>query len=161
MNTFGAYNREEAWKDQFAKSVAGPEVDATDENEVKTPPSFADLFAESGMIGHEPKEEIETVVKKPKRRVYPTKWEAQLDLHGETTTSYKPLLLRFICDSRTSGFTFVRVSPGVGKHSENGPKLRPEVVKYLAKLVENSTIKDFRTAKPRDGGYGALYVYLR
>lgn len=157
MREPGNYNREETWADLYAKS--GEEK--TGQSDFR---SFAEQFAERGMKGFNKgeKEEGNFRDQKGRRQRYPDEPQARLDLHGYTVEEARPLLMKFIDESRQMGLIFVIVIPGIGRNSENGrAKLRPMAVQTLEKLVEEKMVRDFKSAEPKHGGFGALYIYLK
>lgn len=86
----------------------------------------------------------------------------RLDLHGLTTSEASIRLRNTIHRCRERGINEVLVIHGKGFHSNmhNGPVLKEMVRKILEEELCTS-IRDFRTALPRDGGEGATVVYLR
>ena len=85
--------------------------------------------------------------------------QAEIDLHGHTVDEAKQALSDFLTYSQRSGFSCVRVIHGKGHRSPGKlPVLKPKVVKWLA---QRDDIAAYSTARPVDGGTGALYVLLR
>jgi len=88
--------------------------------------------------------------------------QGRIDLHGLTQSSAFPALHNFIIQSQNSGKRCVLVITGKGTRSDgssgilqnstphwlNHPDLRPSILMFCH-------------ARPKDGGTGALYVYLR
>ncbi len=84
---------------------------------------------------------------------------AELDLHGMTIAEAQPALTQFIRVSREKNIRCVRIIHGKGYGSSNkGPKLKPMVNQWLQKRNE---ILAFCSARPIDGGTGAVYVLLK
>lgn len=84
---------------------------------------------------------------------------AELDLHGMTVVEAQPALSRFIQDSREKNIRCVQIIHGKGHGSSNkGPRLKPMVNQWLQKRNE---ILAFCSARPIDGGTGAVYVLLK
>ncbi len=84
---------------------------------------------------------------------------AELDLHGMTIAEAQPVLSKFIQISREENIRCVRIIHGKGYGSSNkGPKLKPMVNKWLQRRNE---ILAFCSARPIDGGTGAVYVLLK
>jgi DNA-nicking Smr family endonuclease len=79
--------------------------------------------------------------------------EVEIDLHGCTTEESKQLLDSVIDEGR---HRFIRVIVGKGRNSDNGPILPNYVKGYL-----NERGLRYNLAKQRDGGEGALEVFLR
>lgn len=138
-------------------------------------PSFADLFAERGMSGHEPKQaDINDSEDNLDQLNYPTEPQDKLDLHGEYVDTALYTVETFINECRARGLSFVLIITGRGKHTEGGKSPVRESVRQLLQDMEGKKIRNnphnFRTlqkikfyepAKPHDGGRGAFYVYLR
>jgi DNA-nicking Smr family endonuclease len=88
--------------------------------------------------------------------------EAHLDLHGMTQTDSKQALAEFIQDSVRKGRRTVLVVPGRGLGSPGGrPVLKHAAVQWLSHGTLSGYVLGFVTARPTDGGAGALYVLLR
>jgi len=84
---------------------------------------------------------------------------AELDLHGMTIAQSQPALAEFIQTSREENIRCVRIIHGKGYGSSNkGPKLKPMVNQWLQRRNE---ILAFCSARPVDGGTGAVYVLLK
>jgi DNA-nicking Smr family endonuclease len=84
---------------------------------------------------------------------------AELDLHGHTRPEAKIALAKFIQLSRENNIRCIRIIHGKGYGSNNqGPKLKPMVNKWLQQRNE---ILAFCSARPIDGGTGAVYVLLK
>ena len=97
------------------------------------------------------------VFRKLKRGQYSI--EAELDLHGSTRLEAEQQLAEFINGCRDRGIRCVRIIHGKGYGSSNhGPVIKPLVNQWLQKRTE---ILAFCSAKPTDGGTGAVYVLLK
>ena len=95
--------------------------------------------------------------KKLKRGQYSI--EAELDLHGLTREEAHQQLNEFILDIRDNGLRCVRIIHGKGYGSSNrGPVIKPLVNQWLRKRDE---ILAFCSARPVDGGTGAVYVLVK
>jgi len=153
----GGYNREEAWKDFYEESGERQ----TGETDFR---GFAELFKERGLKGFNlaEKETSQPANDNESGRRYPANPQRSLDLHGNTVGEADRLLSDFITTSRELGLKLVIVVTGLGRNSVGGvSKLRPPVVQKLTAMIKNQQIRDFKTADPRHGGYGAIYVYLK
>ena len=85
--------------------------------------------------------------------------DAELDLHGHTRPEAQVALARFIQVSRENNIRCVRIIHGKGYGSSNqGPIIKPLVNKWLQQRNE---ILAFCSARPNDGGTGAVYVLLK
>jgi len=82
---------------------------------------------------------------------------AELDLHGYTRPEAQVALSKFVQASREENIRCVRIIHGKGMGSK-GPKLKPMVNKWLQQRKE---ILAFCSARPSDGGTGAVYVLLK
>ncbi|MGO9058232.1 MAG: Smr/MutS family protein [Candidatus Binataceae bacterium] len=88
--------------------------------------------------------------------------EAYLDLHGMTQLDSKQALNEFIQESVRKGRRTVLVVPGRGLGSPGGrPVLKHATVQWLSHGTLSGYVLGFVTARPTDGGAGALYVLLR
>ncbi|MGR8949306.1 MAG: Smr/MutS family protein [Gammaproteobacteria bacterium] len=98
-----------------------------------------------------------TIMRRLRRGQYAI--QAEIDLHGHTVEEAKVALINFLAYAQHNDYRCVRVIHGKG-HSSPGkvPVLKPKVVKWLA---QRDDIAAYSTARPVDGGTGALYVLLR
>lgn len=95
--------------------------------------------------------------------------EGRLDLHGMNQSEARQSLIRFIISAEASGKRCVLVVTGkgnTGRRSENWLDQKPGVLKrkvpdWLYETELNSIVLQAVPAQPKDGGDGALYVYLR
>jgi len=85
--------------------------------------------------------------------------EATLDLHGFTKDEASRQLQRFLLQSLAVGRRSVRIVHGKGQGSPGqSPILKSKINQWLR---ENPSILAFCSARPRDGGAGAVDVLLR
>lgn len=88
--------------------------------------------------------------------------QAHLDLHGLTREEAKPALENFIQQARIAGHRCVLVVTGRGLHSQDQlPVLKEGVQQWLTRGRASKQVLAFCSARPKDGGAGALYVLLR
>ena len=90
--------------------------------------------------------------------------DARIDLHGFTREEAFRRLTRFIAESQMAGRRLVLVVTGKGRRTEDGMAvgvIRREVPLWLSRPPNAARVLDTAPAQPRDGGDGALYVYLR
>ena len=88
--------------------------------------------------------------------------QAHLDLHGMVRSEAKPALERFILGSRRAGKRCVLIVHGRGLHSKDQiPVLKESVQVWLSRGRIAREVIAFATARPHDGGSGAVYVLLR
>ena len=98
----------------------------------------------------------QAVLRKLRRGQYTI--EDEIDLHGYTVAAARPALAQFLQECVDSGKRCVRVIHGKGLGSgHRGPVLRPNVVAWL---VRWDPVLAYATARPVDGGTGAMYVLL-
>lgn len=92
-----------------------------------------------------------------KRGRYPV--SGWLDLHGMTQAEAHRALAGFVAGSRTAGRRCVLVITGHGRSS--GGVLKAAVPRWLAEPELRPHVLAISTARPKDGGTGALYLLLR
>ncbi|MEO1574630.1 MAG: Smr/MutS family protein [Pseudomonadota bacterium] len=96
------------------------------------------------------------VLRKLKRGQYTVATE--IDLHGLTGDQAHDALREFLGDCVWRRQSCVRVITGKGNRSgHRGPVIKPRVARWLRK---HDRVDAFSTARPNDGGSGALYVLL-
>lgn len=97
------------------------------------------------------------VFKKLKRGQYSI--GAELDLHGMNRNEAQASLHQFIIEARDQDIRCVRIIHGKGHGSSNqGPVIKPLVNTWLQRKEE---VLAFASARPVDGGTGAVYVLLK
>jgi DNA-nicking Smr family endonuclease len=85
--------------------------------------------------------------------------EDEVDLHGLSVSAAKIALREFIAQATSRRLGCVRVVHGKGLRSgPGGPVLKGSVQHWLSQWEE---VLAFVSAKPRDGGSGAVYVLLQ
>ena len=85
--------------------------------------------------------------------------QAEMDLHGMIVDDARIALREFIEYAVNTGLTCVRIIHGKGLGSgQSGPKLKPRVNAWLRQW---DTVLAFVSARPVDGGTGAVYVLLK
>jgi DNA-nicking Smr family endonuclease len=99
----------------------------------------------------------EQVLRKLRRGLIPI--EDELDLHGQSQSAARRTLAEFLLHSREAGRRCVRIVHGKGYRSgARGPILKIAVNVWLRHHAE---VMAFTSARPIDGGTGAVYVLLR
>lgn len=84
--------------------------------------------------------------------------DAQLDLHGLTSSQAKQQLLRFLHLCVEDGCHCVHIIHGKGYRSENNqPILKNQINLWLR---QHNDVQAFCSASPKDGGAGAVLVLL-
>ena len=84
--------------------------------------------------------------------------ESKLDLHGLNVEQARQQLIEFLDECRRFDYRHVLVVHGKGFRSESSPVIKPMVNRWLR---EASEVLAFCSARPNDGGTGAIYVLLR
>ncbi|KEZ77028.1 Smr/MutS family protein [Salinisphaera hydrothermalis] len=85
--------------------------------------------------------------------------QAEIDLHGMVVDVARQCLGEFLHEALERGYRCVRVIHGKGLRSGNrGPVLKIKVAGWLRQREE---VLAYASARPVDGGTGALYVLLR
>jgi DNA-nicking Smr family endonuclease len=88
--------------------------------------------------------------------------QAHLDLHGQTREEAHAALEAFVKHERTLGHRCVLVIHGRGLNSKGQiPVLKEQMGRWLSRGALGKQVLAFCTARPCDGGAGALYVLLR
>jgi DNA-nicking Smr family endonuclease len=97
------------------------------------------------------------VVRRLRRGLFPI--EDELDLHGLSQTAARDQLAQFLAANRNAGRRCVRIIHGKGYRSgARGPILKIAVDLWLRRHLD---VMAFTSARPIDGGTGAVYVLLR
>jgi DNA-nicking Smr family endonuclease len=88
--------------------------------------------------------------------------QAHVDLHGLTRELARDRVARFIAESTRAGRRCVLIVHGRGQHSKDQiPVLKTAVRGWLERGAIARAVLAFATARPHDGGAGAVYVLLR
>ena len=88
--------------------------------------------------------------------------QGRLDLHGMTQVQAKEAVDRFLTDSRRTHKRCVLIVHGRGLNSpDQVPVLKERMREWLNQKRLGKTVLAFATARPQDGGTGAVYVLLR
>jgi DNA-nicking Smr family endonuclease len=87
---------------------------------------------------------------------------ATLDLHGSRAEEARGLLTHFLERQKAHGHRVVLIICGRGAHSPGGAGvLRAEMGGWLSAGPASRHVLAFTSARPADGGDGAIYVLLR
>ncbi len=87
------------------------------------------------------------------------KIEYELDLHGMTVATAKQALCHFFAKAKASNWRCIRIIHGKGRGSMHGiPVLKAKLNHWLRQRDE---ILAFCSARPIDGGTGAMYVLIK
>jgi len=89
--------------------------------------------------------------------------DARLDLHGMTQVAAHARVTRFILGARADGLRLVLIITGKGARSggEGRGVIRAGFFDWVESAPLRSAIARVATAKPKDGGAGAFYVFLK
>ena len=89
-------------------------------------------------------------------------YQAHMDLHGMTTAEARPAVEAFLTRAHQEGKRCVLLIHGRGHNSKDQiPVLKSQLATWLARGQRARLILAFASARPCDGGAGALYVLLR
>jgi len=117
--------------------------------------SDSDEFVEGRVSGLDP-----AIVAKLRRGEFAV--QGHLDLHGMTREEAKAAVDDFLRRSRQGGKRCVLLVHGRGTHSKDQlPVLKEALRGWLSSHRLGRQVLAFATARPGDGGAGALYVLLR
>lgn len=116
---------------------------------------YTEEFVQGHVLGLDP-----VIMEKLKAGAYSP--EAHVDLHGRNMEQAYATLVEFIKHTYQNGKRHLIVVTGRGKNSPGGmPVLRERVQLWFTRDPFKRVILGFCTAKPGDGGPGALYLLLR
>ena len=88
--------------------------------------------------------------------------QAHIDLHGMIQPDAKEAVTNFIVDSVRKGHRTVLIVHGRGLRSPGGlPVLKHAAAQWLSHGIAGGYVLAFATARPNDGGAGAVYALLR
>ena len=88
--------------------------------------------------------------------------QGHVDLHGLTRDEARAELQAFLARSRQGGKRCVLVVHGRGLHSKDQvPVLKDALKRWMSTARFADHVLAFATARPHDGGLGAVYVLLR
>ena len=88
--------------------------------------------------------------------------QAHIDLHGMIQPDARTALQAFIVESVHKGLRAVLVIHGRGRRSPGGmPVLKHAAAQWLSHGLTGGYVLAFASARPTDGGAGAMYVLLR
>jgi DNA-nicking Smr family endonuclease len=143
------------------EQVWHPDLDAVDElralvsGEAPFDLSDSDEYVEGRVAGLDP-----DVVRKLRRGEYAV--QGHVDLHGMTREQAKGAVEAFLRRARGAGKRCVLVVHGRGLHSKDQlPVLKDALRTWLATGRFARHVLAFASARPADGGAGAIYVLLR
>jgi DNA-nicking Smr family endonuclease len=115
----------------------------------------SDEFIEGSAHGLDPR-----VVRRLRRGDFAV--QSHLDLHGKRRDEARAELEAFLARARQSGKRCVLVVHGRGLHSKDQvPVLKDALKRWMTTARFADHVLAFATARPHDGGAGAVYVLLR
>ncbi len=117
--------------------------------------TFSDEYIEGSVQGFDKK-----LMQKLKKGQFPV--QDHLDLHGLTKQEAEVKVKNFLLRSHQLGYRCVLVVHGRGLNSEDHiPVLKERIPMWLSRGPVRKIVLAFSTARPYDGGTGAIYVLLR
>ena len=117
--------------------------------------TWTDEYIEGAVLGISP-----DVLKKLRNGEF--SYQDYTDLHGMNRAQAKDETRRFIRHCFGHGLRCVLIIPGRGLNSEDKvPVLKESLVDWLTHTPLKRMVLAFASARPRDGGLGAVYVLLR
>ena len=117
--------------------------------------SFSDEYIEGCVRGFDKK-----LMRRLRRGEFPV--QDYVDLHGLTKREAEVRVRNFLLRSFSMGLRCVLVIHGRGLNSENHiPILKERIPIWLSRGPVRKFVLAFSTARPYDGGTGAIYVLLR
>jgi len=85
--------------------------------------------------------------------------QAELDLHGLFVATAREAVARFLQEAQQRDYRCLRIIHGKGLRSGNrGPVVKTKLAHWLR---QRSEVLAYTSARPVDGGTGAVYVLLR
>jgi DNA-nicking Smr family endonuclease len=116
---------------------------------------FSDEYIEGAVAGFSPK-----LMHQLKKGQFPI--QDHVDLHGLTQQTAEVRVREFLIESHRRGLRCVLIVHGRGLNSENQiPILKERLPVWLNRGPAKKIVLAFSTARPYDGGTGAIYVLLR
>ena len=117
--------------------------------------SFSDEYIEGSVEGFSPK-----LMDKLKKGRFPV--QDYIDLHGLTRQDAEIRVRDFLLKNQRLGMRCVLVVHGRGLNSEdNIPVLKERLPIWLSRGPAKKIVLAFSTARPYDGGRGAIYILLK
>lgn len=117
--------------------------------------TFSDEYIEGSITGVNI-----NIMKKLKKGKFPI--QAHVDLHGLTRKEAEFEVRKFLINSHNRGYRCVLIVHGRGLNSPDSvPVLKERLPVWLNRGPARKIVMAFATARPFDGGTGAIYVLLR
>jgi DNA-nicking Smr family endonuclease len=112
-------------------------------------------YVEGAVVGLDPR-----ILRRLRRGEFA--YQAILDLHGMSSAAARVEVERFVLGAIAAGHRGILIVHGRGRNSkDNVPILKERLKSWLARGRIGRGILAFTSARPADGGTGALYVLLR
>jgi len=117
--------------------------------------TFSDEYIEGSISGVD-----KNTMRRLKRGQIPV--QDHIDLHGLTQKEAETSVREFLVNSQARGLQCVLIVHGRGLNSpDNIPILKERLPVWLNRGAARKIVKAFASARPYDGGTGAIYVLLR
>jgi DNA-nicking Smr family endonuclease len=117
--------------------------------------SYSDETVEGALVGLDPR-----LLRRLRAGEFA--YQAHVDLHGMNSEQARAAVDRFLADACQSGKRCVLIVHGRGRNSvDQVPVLKQRLTTWLASGRWAHQVLAFASARPCDGGAGALYVLLR
>jgi len=117
--------------------------------------SDSDEYVEGAVAGIDPR-----LVRRLRRGEFA--YQAHLDLHGLTSEEARTAVYEFLSHAYQNGKRCVLIIHGRGRNSKDQiPVLKRHLTGWLARGHWSRLVLAFTSARPCDGGAGAVYVLLR
>jgi DNA-nicking Smr family endonuclease len=117
--------------------------------------TFSDEYIEGSISGVD-----RNTMRRLKRGQLPI--QDHIDLHGLTQKEAETRVREFLVNSQARGLQCVLIVHGRGLNSpDNIPILKERLPVWLNKGAARKIVKAFSSARPYDGGTGAIYVLMR
>lgn len=112
-------------------------------------------YVEGAVVGLDPR-----ILRRLRRGEFA--YQTSVDLHGMSAAAARVAVERFIGEAFAAGHRAVLIVHGRGRNSkDNVPVLKERLKTWLARGRIGRIVLAFSSARPADGGTGALYVLLR
>ncbi len=97
-------------------------------------------------------------IKKEKKKSRDKRYDMVIDLHGLHMKAAEQTVKSNLKRAYNLHYDKVLLIHGIGLHSSEGPVLKDRI-RHIVKM--SLYVRDFTVAPPRDGGDGAIVVYIR
>jgi DNA-nicking Smr family endonuclease len=112
-------------------------------------------YVEGAVVGLDPR-----ILRRLRRGEFA--YQTYVDLHGMTVATARDVVQRFVADAVRTGYRCLLIIHGRGHNSKDQiPVLKERVTSWLARGGIGRSVLAFTSARPADGGTGAVYVLLR